>query len=124
MSGGAKRQTRKHKHLPIRTWPVRSSLEKMREFMGENEREMYESVMVMAILLATMVFQAVTRPPRDFAQEDLETRKHYTAYTVGTTIMAIKHPDEYKYFITCNTALFITSLTVILIRISGVSLKW
>ncbi|KAK3422839.1 hypothetical protein EUGRSUZ_G03220 [Eucalyptus grandis] len=66
-----------------------------------------------------MAFQATMNPPGGFTQENSETIKHYTTYTAST----IKYPNEYKYFITYNTISYILLLAIILILISGVSLK-
>ncbi|KAL3745631.1 hypothetical protein ACJRO7_014707 [Eucalyptus globulus] len=81
------------------------------------QHSMHKTLMVVAILLATMAFQTSITPPGGLWQEDTGNHK------AGESIMAEKHSIAYKTFITCNTISFVASLSIILVFISGLPLK-
>ncbi|KAI6682166.1 hypothetical protein NL676_036047 [Syzygium grande] len=97
----------------------------------EDERErkkkwqtsMHKSLMVVAALLATMAFQASITPPGGLWQEDSKEGE-IPAHKAGESIMADKYSLAYNKFVICNTISFVASLSVIIILISGLPLKW
>ena len=76
-----------------------------------------DSIMVVAILCATMAFQAVVSPGKVW-QEDTP------AHRAGEAVMAYKDPRSYRNFIRSNTVAFVTSLSVILLLIIGLPFKY
>ncbi|XP_056176907.1 uncharacterized protein LOC115670980 [Syzygium oleosum] len=96
---------------------------------GERERKrkwqntMHKTLMVVAILLATMAFQASITPPGGLWQDDFSGNENFPAHTAGESVMADKYPIGYKRFVTCNTMSFVASLSIIMLLISGLPLK-
>ncbi|CAI9285394.1 unnamed protein product [Lactuca saligna] len=74
------------------------------------------TLMVMASLIATMAFQAGSNPPGGVWQEGTREDPNIKA---GYAIMATTHPLEYQIFLVCNTVGFVSSLSIILLLISG-----
>ncbi|KAL3745637.1 hypothetical protein ACJRO7_014713 [Eucalyptus globulus] len=91
--------------------------EDKRETKRKWQHNMHKTLMVVAILLATMAFQTSITPPGGLWQEDKNN------HTAGESIMAENYPTSYKIFITCNTISFVASLSIILVLISGLPLK-
>ncbi|PON95968.1 Transmembrane protein [Trema orientale] len=93
-----------------------------------------EALMVVASLIATMAFQAVTTPPGGLWQDDSSPAGSGSAsqgapasdtavdsHKAGESIMAYHHhgPSWYHYYLYCNTVGFISSLSIILLLITG-----
>ncbi|KAK3436045.1 hypothetical protein EUGRSUZ_C00701 [Eucalyptus grandis] len=81
------------------------------------QNNMHKTLVVVAVLLATMTFQASITPPGGLWQQDDD--EHNT----GESIVADKYHKRYKKFITCNTIIFVTSLSIIVLFISGLTLE-
>ncbi|KAF3446088.1 hypothetical protein FNV43_RR11267 [Rhamnella rubrinervis] len=75
-----------------------------------------DSLMVVASLIATMAFQAGLNPPGGLWQDDKE-------HMAGKSIMAVKQPDDYAYYLGTNTVGFVTSLSIILLLVTGLPFK-
>jgi len=75
---------------------------------------MRSSLMVVASLIATMAFQAGINPPGGVWQDDNDP-----LHKPGYAIMAFNHEDLYHIFLICNTVGFVSTLSIILLLISG-----
>ncbi|XP_039165199.1 ankyrin repeat-containing protein ITN1 [Eucalyptus grandis] len=89
----------------------------------EWQNNMHKTLVVVAVLLATMAFQASITPPGGLWQDDLLNVTGGDIHYAGESIMADKYPDHYEKFITCNTIIFVTSLSIIMLFISGLPLE-
>ncbi|XP_019173562.1 PREDICTED: uncharacterized protein LOC109169141 [Ipomoea nil] len=113
-------------------------------------KEMREGLMVAASLLATMAFQAMVNPPGGVVQESKPveyvdkcafytflyhgndcTLTHYGSRSeitaaAGSGLMFYYKPDDNNAFVVANMLSFLTSLSVILLLISGLPIqsKW
>ncbi|KAL3744526.1 hypothetical protein ACJRO7_013744 [Eucalyptus globulus] len=81
------------------------------------QNNMHKTLVVVVVLLATMTFQASITPPGGLWQQDDDE------HNAGESIMADKYHKRYKKFITCNKIIFVTSLSIIMLFISGLTLE-
>ncbi|KAL7001816.1 hypothetical protein U1Q18_002964, partial [Sarracenia purpurea var. burkii] len=89
------------------------------------------TLMVVASLIATMAFQVGVNPPssvwQDSSEDNLTANSVNLApnsHIAGFSIMAYNYPSSYKLFLISNTTGFIASLSIILILVSGLPLRW
>ncbi|KAK6119699.1 hypothetical protein DH2020_046567 [Rehmannia glutinosa] len=86
-----------------------------------------DAIMVVAILIATMAFQAGLSPAGGVWQEDLIRDSNGNMVTnphrAGESVMAHNHPKSYKSVMRSNTIAFVSSLSTILLLISGLPFR-
>ncbi|GJV79166.1 ankyrin repeat-containing domain, PGG domain protein [Tanacetum coccineum] len=81
---------------------------------GQNiSQEAKTTLMVVASLIATMAFQAGTNPPSGVWQDTS------TDHMAGYSIMEYNHQNLYHVFLVSNTLGFVSTLSIILLLISG-----
>ena len=101
----------KHKsHFP---YHVRKDPKKYDDDWLDKKRN---TLMVVASLIATMAFQAGTNPPSGVWQDGSTTDPDRRA---GYAVMAYNHSTLYHVFLVCNTVGFVSTLSIILLLISG-----
>lgn len=85
------------------------------------------SLMVVASLLATVAFQTAITPPGGVWQEDYKVDANGNPvkepHLAGTSIMAHIQQTAYGQFMIFNTLAFLSSLSIILLLLSGLPIK-
>jgi hypothetical protein len=108
---------------------VHLSLSKCWKHQGNWMEKTRGTLMIVATVIATMAFQAGISPPGCIWQQDTSncTEGYYFAQDniceAGTTVLSYSSPDNYLWFLHCNTIAFFASLCVILLVIIGFSLR-
>ncbi|XP_051137625.1 ankyrin repeat-containing protein BDA1-like isoform X2 [Andrographis paniculata] len=101
---------------PNPTFPTNiRNKEKYREDWLE---EMRSALMIVASLIATMAFQVGVNPPGGLWQDDSKPGDQ-PVYKAGFSIFARNYPEDYVVFYIFNTISLISSLSIILLLISG-----
>ncbi|XP_073135268.1 uncharacterized protein [Henckelia pumila] len=91
--------------------------------------EKRDSIMVVAVLIATMAFQAGVSPPGGLWQDDFMIQDSQgnsslpNPHYAGESVMSYRHPKYFKNFTRVNTVAFVSSLSIILFLISGLPFK-
>ncbi|KAG5571531.1 hypothetical protein H5410_061297, partial [Solanum commersonii] len=83
-----------------------------------------ETIMVVATLIATMAFQARVKPLGGVWQENGKLDDWgRPSHKAGESVMAYNHARLYRYFLHVNSIAFVSSLSTILLLISGLPFK-
>ncbi|KAL3497438.1 hypothetical protein ACH5RR_040170 [Cinchona calisaya] len=94
---------------------------------GEWLAKKRDALMVVASLIATMAFQAGVNPAGGVWQDDLTVDAQgnpvSNPHRAGEAVMAQNHPKYYRYFVRANTVAFVSSLSIILLLISGLPFR-
>ncbi|KAM0941712.1 putative PGG domain-containing protein [Dioscorea sansibarensis] len=70
-------------------------------------------LMVLAVLSASVTYQAGLNPPGGFWQDDLQSSNVTKGHKAGNPVLATKDPVRYGIFISCNASAFVMSLIII-----------
>ncbi|KAK6927246.1 Ankyrin repeat [Dillenia turbinata] len=113
---------------PIIPTPAREdSWEKYLKRQDDWVEKKRSALMVVASLIATMAFQAGLNPPSGVWQD---TKAVYSnsnpaepPHDAGSSVMAYEYPEAYSFFLICNTIGLISSLSIILLLISGLPIR-
>lgn len=103
-----------------------SSLVKNFKYQDNWMEETRGTLMVVATVIASMAFQAVTSPAGGVWQENSTTGGFNCTQHIceaGTTVLAYRWPDDYLDFLYFNTTSFFASLSVVLLIVSGFPLS-
>ncbi|KAL3747168.1 hypothetical protein ACJRO7_016015 [Eucalyptus globulus] len=98
--------------------PPSTNTPPVKAFPPESFSARRDSLMVVASLLATVAFQAATTPPGGVWQDD------YKPHMAGTSIMAHIQRMAYGQFMIFNPLAFLSSLSIILLLLSGLPIEW
>ncbi|GFY80532.1 hypothetical protein Acr_01g0003410 [Actinidia rufa] len=111
---------------PISAQPPQQILDSRLKHLRAQDHQLnrkYESLMVVATLIAAMAFQAGLSPPGGLWQEDKVDPVTQEVHEAGKSILADRWPVLYKWFCVSNTVSFIASLSIIFLLVSGLPTK-
>ncbi|XVF89039.1 hypothetical protein PTKIN_Ptkin19aG0099300 [Pterospermum kingtungense] len=97
--------------------PVVDHKHKHHDWLGRKR----SALMVVASLLATVAFQASLSPPGGVWPDDYSVDSN--PHKAGLSVMAYTDPGKYEAFMILNTIVFLASLSIILLLISGLPMK-
>lgn len=105
-------------HVNIEDFLRNSNAKRAKDLVqGEWISKKRESLMIVASLMATMAFQAGVSPPGGVWQDNSN------GHRAGEAIMAGKYVKSYPYFLRANTIGLVSSLSIILLLISGLPFR-
>ena len=115
---GKKKKKKKKTKTPSKSHPNNNNLARQDEY--DWLRKKRSTLMVVASLIATMAFQVGANPPGGLWQDNFDGDAKTPAHRAGSSILADRNPEKYGHFLTSNSMAFVTSLSVILMLISGI----
>ena len=113
--------------LPLKGKAQAPSLRKsMKARMKNHEdwlKEKRDTLMIIAIVITAMSFQAGLIPPSGVWEDDRSKSQGRMIHFPGFSKLAFNYPHRYPRFMTYNTVSFIASLSVIFLLISRLPMK-
>ncbi|XP_058113281.1 ankyrin repeat-containing protein At5g02620-like [Magnolia sinica] len=112
-------------HHTKQNWTIRQLSPRKNKWQKHLDwlNETRSGIMVVAVLISTVTFQAGTNPPGGFWQDDKTDGSYNENHTAGNSIMAQRYPGVYLSFTVFNAIAFVASLIIILLLISGFPIK-
>ncbi|OMP14180.1 hypothetical protein COLO4_00210 [Corchorus olitorius] len=139
IKAGCKRSTDQTMEDPPTPWKGKfmSVLRKCDKYLMKNRQDWIEkmqgTLMLVATVTATVSYQSATNPPGGVLQQDTMTNisgvscndpvKGIKSCDAGTAVLAYEWAEVYLFFVGCNTACFVASVSVVLLIVGGAPLQ-